>query len=131
MSQGEFNAGKFRGAVFQMNFVAKESIMSRPKTLRRSNMVSFNPNHASSNLGRLLAGQSIQEALANNKRLHESVNKELIRDSRRESCEITSSADTGEIGLLEVSRSNVGMSSVSLTADPLSYATKLCRLLKN
>ena len=94
-------------------------------------MVSFRENHTSSNLGRLLAGQSIIEALSNNKRLHESINKELIRSSQHDSSDITSSANTEEPGFLEMSRANVGlMSTVSLTGDPLSYATKLCRLLK-
>eukprot|EP00353_Schmidingerella_taraikaensis_P017948 CAMPEP_0185620582 /NCGR_PEP_ID=MMETSP0436-20130131/54481_1 /TAXON_ID=626734 ORGANISM="Favella taraikaensis, Strain Fe Narragansett Bay" /NCGR_SAMPLE_ID=MMETSP0436 /ASSEMBLY_ACC=CAM_ASM_000390 /LENGTH=56 /DNA_ID=CAMNT_0028261083 /DNA_START=137 /DNA_END=307 /DNA_ORIENTATION=+ len=40
---------------------------------------SLNVNHSSSNLGRLLAGQSIMDSLVNNKKLHDSVNQELAK----------------------------------------------------
>ena len=33
-SQDEFNAGKYRGAVFQMNYVAKETLTTRQVTMR-------------------------------------------------------------------------------------------------
>jgi len=61
-----------------MNFVAKEQLTSRHMTMRLKSG-SLNVNHSSSNLGRLLAGQSIMDSLVNNKKLHDSVNQELAK----------------------------------------------------
>ena len=72
-SQDEFNAGKFRGTVFQINYVAKEEVRCRPLTSRISKIGTRN----SKTVGRLVAGQSIRESLSANKRLNEFINYEL------------------------------------------------------
>lgn len=78
-SQDEFNAGKYRGAVFQMNYVAKETLTTRQVTMRSRQNSNVRVNQSSMNLGRFLAGQSIMDSLANNKKLHDSVNQELYK----------------------------------------------------
>ena len=141
--QDEFNAGKFRGAVFQMNFVAKEQMVGRPMTVRRSstkNRPSDGIVRSSTNLGRMLAGSAILESLSNNKRLQESVNNELTMRMSQDEEEEDSSEMKGNIttGLGSVSiadySGNFGQSAVTSTiigSDPLSYASRLCKLLKN
>ena len=93
-NQEEFNAGKFRGAVFQMNFIAKENLkvrlnqtfgqnndrLSMKQSLERR-ASQARDGHGSVTLGRLWAGQSIREALTVNQSLNQSVNSALLNQT--------------------------------------------------
>lgn len=119
-----------------MNFVAKEQVTNRPiSTARRQSNVSS--IHSSFNLGRALAGQSIKESLSNDKKLRESIDKELVEQSYSEPSNELGSVDNQSVRVVgrtisEFSNTFVGQSVVSMSPnDPLIYATRLCRLLKN
>ena len=123
-NQEEFNAGKYRGAVFQMNFIAKEqmktkasvfaagkksttnldssleSILQRGGTRQRvSTFRSLNSaynNRESTNIGRTFASKSIVNALAFNQKLSESVNYELSKQIDDEESETEMGHADGE-----------------------------------
>jgi len=156
-SQDEFNAGKFRGAVFQMNYVAKES-RGKKSRLRgigsERNFASTGDGTTlkmSQNLGRKFAGLSIVESLAQNQRLSESVNQELLKlymerermNESEENLQSLSGVSRSQLlvpgEFLNPLFSNSQLNPLNFTSqvsqsvleDPLAYATKLCQFLNS
>ena len=96
----EFNAGKFRGAVFQLNYIEREGLKSKMAmtiSSRRATSPNFNSrdSHFSSksdvrqsqNMGRVFASQTLVDSMAFHQKLGDSINVELIKQMNDEAIE--------------------------------------------